>query len=1064
MMKIDEINQIHIQNNFRPRNNYQNNYQQSYYQPQYQPQYQSQYQPSYQQPFRYTPAQQYQPMYVPQQPRTYQTMSRPQIQNPTQPPRIQYPNNNTALIPWNQNQTRYPDQPTYVAIPEDQDFLEPTSLEGKNVAEVPNPSTNITIPEETLAEIFPFEIEEEPALMITTVLDESQPITALYTKAKVNNQEIKLILDSGSAGSLITQQLMKQLGKEPDRPANTMIVTADGKRKLPIGEIDEFPFEIDGIIIPAKVLVMDAPQYQALVGNDWLAKANAKIDWVSQEVKLSYNGNEIQVPATYEQVVRQKQQQPEFEYETEQKPIIETYVAFQQHYPRRNQYRWRRPKLECVDCKKKLSTMSSTIAPDEEYGSETRYYCNRCNCARYGYPSDKASGKWDGTPCLLCGIIMESKYDWDDIPGVGGVCDKNCKYAYLIKWWVRTGTPFRAAFWRACDRMNEDPEDCEMVRQLAIKYLEGGTKEEIWLMKEDEYIEYIMEIADYDFPIDNVDTFHEHYQWLCPTPQIQLERLKEWNVFLCEECLIPCNGQWCEYCEPNYIPLPEDNTQDWIVEQTPTNNWSDMVEEEIFSQIPVNIIETSLKLKYFDNNGKGIKSEKAHQADAAYDLRYPEEESLRLPPNSLTTIDLKIALEIPNGSMVLILSRSSLAQKGINIRGGVIDSGYTGNIKVMLQNETNKSYTILSKEKIAQATFLPLLPVDELISVKTREELGTSTRGIQGFGSTGRTGIEVNHIYTPPAKWIIQLPKTITIAPYGIYNQEIKVHDFKGYKIFEPYTKLIDYSQLKIPAILIHEDFKIFWIFMQNTTDKPIILPENLKISELYELFDSIQEVPNFREIVQHIGKTRLQNQENCPSSFYDNYMITAEDLPRINTGNLEPKQKDDLIKLIMEFSDIIAKDKDDTGRTNITQHRINTGDAMPIAQNAYRCPPIEHNFIKEEVQQMLKNGLIQPSASPWKSPVVLVKKKNGEYRFCVDYRKLNAVTKKDAYPLPRIDEMLDALGKSKYYSTLDLMSGFWQVEMNPQDKEKTSFTTRAGNYEFNVMPFGLTNAPATFQ
>ena len=107
---------------------------------------------------------------------------------------------------------------------------------------------------------------------------------------------------------------------------------------------------------------------------------------------------------------------------------------------------------------------------------------------------------------------------------------------------------------------------------------------------------------------------------------------------------------------------------------------------------------------------------------------------------------------------------------------------------------------------------------------------------------------------------------------------------------------------------------------------------------------------------------------------------------------------------------------------------------------------------------------MIKPSKSPWASPVVLVRKRDGTHRFCVDYRVLNSVTKPDSFPLPRIEDLLDQLGSSKYFSTIDLASGFWQIKMHPMAQEKTAFVTHQGLYEFCVMLFGLTNAPAVFQ
>ena len=112
-------------------------------------------------------------------------------------------------------------------------------------------------------------------------------------------------------------------------------------------------------------------------------------------------------------------------------------------------------------------------------------------------------------------------------------------------------------------------------------------------------------------------------------------------------------------------------------------------------------------------------------------------------------------------------------------------------------------------------------------------------------------------------------------------------------------------------------------------------------------------------------------------------------------------------------------------------------------------------------LNDMLDNGIIEPSTGPWASPNVLVRKKDGGVRFCID---LNQNTQKDAQPLPRIDETLDALDAACYFSTLDLVSGYWKVELHPKDKEKTAFVTLLGFYQFRVMPFGLCNAPATFQ
>ncbi|KAL5484275.1 hypothetical protein EMCRGX_G020744 [Ephydatia muelleri] len=177
--------------------------------------------------------------------------------------------------------------------------------------------------------------------------------------------------------------------------------------------------------------------------------------------------------------------------------------------------------------------------------------------------------------------------------------------------------------------------------------------------------------------------------------------------------------------------------------------------------------------------------------------------------------------------------------------------------------------------------------------------------------------------------------------------------------------------------------------------------------------------------------------------------------------SELTTKEMKELRGLLEEYSELFSDGE--LGRTSKVKHGISTS-GPPIRQPIRRQPVALRKTVQEEIHKMLKNKVIRPSTSPWSSPIIMVRKKDGSWRFCIDFRKLNSVTHKDAYPLPRIDETLESLAGSTIFSTLDLASGYWQVELEENDKEKTAFSTMEGHFEFNVMPFGLTNAPSRTQ
>ena len=216
------------------------------------------------------------------------------------------------------------------------------------------------------------------------------------------------------------------------------------------------------------------------------------------------------------------------------------------------------------------------------------------------------------------------------------------------------------------------------------------------------------------------------------------------------------------------------------------------------------------------------------------------------------------------------------------------------------------------------------------------------------------------------------------------------------------------------------------------------------------------------------VGRVEMisTDQKHSVNSVEPTRFDDAQHLNSVDIGDdyFPPAEKDRIRKLLREFADIFSKNEYDLGRTGLIQHSIEI-----IGEKPKRCGPRPLNpamrqELEKQVNDMLHQDLIQPSRSEYACPVVLVRKKDGTLRFCCDFRKVNDASRKDSYPLPRISEVISTLSGARVFSTLDLKSGYHQIEMNPEDSPKTAFSTQFGLFEWKVMPMGLSGSPSTFQ
>lgn len=241
-----------------------------------------------------------------------------------------------------------------------------------------------------------------------------------------------------------------------------------------------------------------------------------------------------------------------------------------------------------------------------------------------------------------------------------------------------------------------------------------------------------------------------------------------------------------------------------------------------------------------------------------------------------------------------------------------------------------------------------------------------------------------------------------------------------------------------------------------NFSNKDVILPKGMIIAYLMEQYEEY----HWRDLssisINLIQETEAEREEKIRKF--------SERIEKQINKDLPKDQRELLLKILIDHIDCFALDDMELGHCTIAEHTVDTGSTKPIHQRAYKSAWKERPLIQEYVNKMLKQGIIEPSESPWSSPVVLATKPDGTWRFCVDYRKLNAACPRDVYPLPVISEALSRLEGSSFFSGVDVQAGYHQINLKKEDRPKSAFITADGLYQFKVMPFGMANSPSTYQ
>ena len=301
----------------------------------------------------------------------------------------------------------------------------------------------------------------------------------------------------------------------------------------------------------------------------------------------------------------------------------------------------------------------------------------------------------------------------------------------------------------------------------------------------------------------------------------------------------------------------------------------------------------------------------------------------------------------------------------------------------------------------------------------------------------------------PPKVAKVMLMQRQKISPNTVVHVPCLMDEYLSDYVVEPSWNL--------PVVLwgsFHPGEELPKVCLINTTDKPVTLKKGKVLTIAVEGSASTSPLSELSLEEEAKGEENLEDLKT-PEHLQELYERTD--------GRLRGIQKPLAKRALIKYQDVFAKTDFDLGNFTAIKHEIHTGDSQPSKQRMRRTPMCFAQEEEAHLKKMLEAGVIQPSVSEWASPPVLVRKRDGGVRWCVDYRALNSHTTKDVYPLPLIEECLDTLSGHTWFSKLDANSAYWQVHIKPEHQRKTAFTTKYGLFEFNRMPFGLCNAPATF-